>query len=243
VLDKLEKAGWKKVSEELAAKGIGDEAIQRTASFISDTNIGELAYYKELEDKNVLLKEGLQELKELEGYLTYLDCCRKAIFNPFLARGLDIYTGTIYEIFLTDRTLASSIGSGGRYDNAIGGFIGSGKKVATVGISFGLDVIFTAVSQSLSRKEPESTADYYLIPINTPKESLALAQYLRGKGWRVEMELGGRKVSKALEKANKDNIREVILLGAEEVSNNQYKIRDMKTGEEKIVKFDFSKTG
>ncbi|MEN8700318.1 histidine--tRNA ligase [Bacillus infantis] len=243
VLDKLEKAGWKKVSEELAAKGIGDEAIQRTASFISDTNIGELAYYKELEDKNVLLKEGLQELKELEGYLTYLDCCRKANFNPFLARGLDIYTGTIYEIFLTDRTLASSIGSGGRYDNAIGGFIGSGKKVATVGISFGLDVIFTAVSQSLSRKEPESTADYYLIPINTPKESLALAQYLRGKGWRVEMELGGRKVSKALEKANKDNIREVILLGAEEVSNNQYKIRDMKTGEEKIVKFDFSKTG
>ncbi|PLR74881.1 histidine--tRNA ligase [Bacillus sp. UMB0728] len=243
VLDKLEKAGWKKVSEELAAKGIGDEAIQRTASFISDTNIGKLAYYKELEDKNVLLKEGLQELKELEGYLTYLDCCRKANFNPFLARGLDIYTGTIYEIFLTDRTLASSIGSGGRYDNAIGGFIGSGKKVATVGISFGLDVIFTAVSQSLSRKEPESTADYYLIPINTPKESLALAQYLRGKGWRVEMELGGRKVSKALEKANKDNIREVILLGAEEVSNNQYKIRDMKTGEEKIVKFDFSKTG
>ncbi|MCA1038516.1 histidine--tRNA ligase [Bacillus infantis] len=243
VLDKLEKAGWKKVSEELAAKGIGDEAIQRTASFISDTNIGELACYKELEDKNVLLKEGLQELKELEGYLTYLDCGRKAVFNPFLARGLDIYTGTIYEIFLTDRTLASSIGSGGRYDNAIGGFIGSGKKVATVGISFGLDVIFTAVSQSLSRKEQESTADYYLIPINTPKESLALAQYLRGKGWRVEMELGGRKVSKALEKANKDNIREVILLGAEEVSNNQYKIRDMKTGEEKIVKFDFSKTG
>ncbi|TYS64879.1 histidine--tRNA ligase [Bacillus infantis] len=241
VLDKLEKAGWQKVSEELAAKGIGYEAIQRIAGFISDKGIGKLAYYEEMEDKNVHLKEGLQELKELEGYLTYLNCSRKAVFNPFLARGLDIYTGTIYEIFLTDRSLASSIGSGGRYDNAIGGFIGSGKKVATVGISFGLDAIFTAVSQSLSRTERESTADYFLIPINTPKESLALAQYLREKGWRVELELGSRKISKALERANKENIRKVILLGEEEVSNNQYKVKDMETGEEAFEKYDFKK--
>ncbi len=241
VLDKLEKAGWKKVSEELAAKDIGYETIQKIAGFISDTNIGELAYYKEIEDKNVLLKEGLQELQELEGYLTYLNCGGKAVFNPFLARGLDIYTGTVYEIFLTDRSLASSIGSGGRYDNAIGGFIGSGKKVATVGISFGLDAIFTAVSQSLSGTERESTADYFLIPINTPKESLALAQYLRKKGWRVELESGSRKISKALERANKENIRKVILLGEEEVSNNQYKVKDMETGEEAFGKFVFKK--
>ncbi|MFP3339201.1 ATP phosphoribosyltransferase regulatory subunit, partial [Micrococcus sp. SIMBA_131] len=93
-------------------------------------------------------------------------------FNPFLARGLDIYTGTIYEIFLSDQSISSSIGSGGRYDRAIGGLLGSEESFSTVGISFGLDVIFTALKGRESSIVKDEKPDYVIIPIDAKREAL-----------------------------------------------------------------------
>ena len=158
--------------------------------------------------------------------------------QSFLARGLEIYTGTIYEIFLSNGAIKSSIGSGGRYDNAIGGLIGTDESFATVGISFGLDVIYTAM-ELVGKVEPQANVDIYIIPIGTEKQALRLATDLRQAGNRVEVELGGKKLRKAMEKANRENIAKVIVLGETEVVAGQYELKDMVTGEVETVKFEF----
>ena len=237
ILDKLEKVGLEAVVAELEEQGLEPSTVTFIKQFLTDDNNASYRYFDAFLEKSEQLKQGLAELKELDEYLKFLGIDGKCVFNPFLARGLEIYTGTIYEIFLADQSIKSSIGSGGRYDNAIGGLIGSNESFSTVGISFGLDVIYTAMSQLNERTE--SDLDYYIIPINTQKEALRLAKYLRDMGYKVEMELGGKKLGKALEKANKEKVRQVVIIGEEEVKKNVMKIKDMITGEEKTEVLPF----
>ena len=153
-----------------------------------------MEYFERYTLQNEAVSQGVTELRELSSYLDALNITDSCIFNPFLARGLEIYTGTIYEIFVADGAIQSSIGSGGRYDNAIGGLIGTDQAFATVGISFGLDVIYTAfeLAGKIENNPPEM--DIYIIPIDTEKEALRLATAFRKQGNRVEVELSGNKV-------------------------------------------------
>ncbi|GIN85818.1 histidine--tRNA ligase 1 [Heyndrickxia sporothermodurans] len=239
ILDKLEKVGLEEVISELAAQGLPSETVHSIKGFLINENNTDYTYFEQFAELNPLIQSGIDELKELEMYLDYLKVKNKCIFNPFLARGLEIYTGTIYEIFMTDKSLKSSIGSGGRYDNAIGGLLGTNEKVSTVGISFGLDVIYTALLQSNEIKKNASSIDYYVIPLNTWKESLLVASELRKKGFKVEVEMGNKKIGKALDKANKEKVRKVIIIGEAEVQRNQYKVKDMITGEEQVEAFTY----
>ncbi|WP_313800798.1 histidine--tRNA ligase [Cytobacillus sp.] len=241
ILDKIEKAGLEAVLAELTELGLHASTIRLIEQFLIDRNNKKYSYFEHAAKKNILVKEGIEELKELEMYLEYLDLSGQCVFNPFLARGLEIYTGTIYEIFLVDLSIKSSIGSGGRYDNAIGGLIGSNERISTVGISFGLDVIYSAITASNNFITKSSHVDFYIIPLNTMKESLLLARYLRNKGYNVELELGSKKIGKALDKANKEKIRTVVIIGEDEVKNNQYKMKDMGSGEERYEDFVFKK--
>lgn len=118
---------------------------------------------------------------------------RGAVLSVFGA-GLGIYTGTVYEIFLQDQSITSSIGSGGRYDEIIGRFLGDGREYPAVGISFGLDVILAALSLRAERARP--AADVLVIPLGTEELSLGLANRLRADGLRVELELAGRKLKR-----------------------------------------------
>ena len=239
ILDKLEKVGVKSVISELNVLGLPASTIKLIEQFLIDKNNISYSYFERASKQNELVKQGLGELRELDTYLEYLDIKGECVFNPFLARGLEIYTGTIYEIFLLDQSIKSSIGSGGRYDNAIGGLLGTDEKFSTVGISFGLDVIYSAITSSNKCIFEQSNVDFYIIPMNTKKESLLLASYLRNKGYNVELELSNKKIGKALDKANKENIRNVIIIGEDEVNNNQFIIKDMISGEERTEKFDF----
>ncbi|MGE1165216.1 histidine--tRNA ligase [Peribacillus simplex] len=241
ILDKLEKVGLEAVSSELAEQGLRPSTVQLIKQFLTDKNNTSYSYFEPFSAQSEQVKQGLEELKELETYLEFLGVNNQCIFNPFLARGLEIYTGTIYEIFLSDKTIKSSIGSGGRYDNAIGGLIGTNENISTVGISFGLDVIYTALNTSKEKILENPTVDFYVIPINTQKESLLVARYLRNKGYNVEYEIGNKKIGKALDKANKENFRNVIIIGEDEVKSNQFKIKDMFSGEERIESFVFNK--
>ncbi|MCU9612693.1 histidine--tRNA ligase [Caldibacillus lycopersici] len=240
ILDKLEKVGEAAVISELMEQGLSSTTVQSINRFFNDKKNTRFAYFAPFAKQNQLVQQGLQELQELEAYLAYLDVKDQCVFQPFLARGLEIYTGTIYEVFLADKTIKSSIGSGGRYDYAIGGLMGTGEKFSTVGISFGLDVIYTAIA-SKENKQEESTVDFYIIPINTWKESLFAAATLRKQGFTVELELGNKKLGKALDRANKEKIQNVIIIGEEEVKNNQWKIKNMITGEEREEYFLFNK--
>ncbi|WP_163102410.1 histidine--tRNA ligase [Peribacillus alkalitolerans] len=240
ILDKLEKVGLETVTSELTALGLQATSINLIKQFLTDKNNTSYSYYEPFSEINEKVMQGLEELKELETYLEYLGVNQQCLFNPFLARGLEIYTGTIYEIFLSDQTIKSSIGSGGRYDNAIGGLLGTNESFSTVGISFGLDVIYTVLLLSKEMVLESSDVDFYIIPINTQKEALLVASNLRNQGFKVELDLSSKKVGKALDKANKEKVRNVILIGEDEVKQNQFKIKDMLSGNERTEFFQFN---
>jgi len=238
IVDKIEKISKEKIKEELREAGLEQTVIEEIDAFLQKDLIGIIEYYQQLAEKEESIRKGLEEWNELQSYIKKLGLEQYCVFNPFLARGLEIYTGTIYEIFLTDKRIKSSIGSGGRYDNAIGGLIGSKQTYATVGISFGLDVILSALL--LDKIDFDDVKlDYYIIPIGRPLEAFLVAKTLRDKGFKVELELGKKKLVKALDKANKEGVKKVIILGDEEVAGNMYKVRDMKTGEEWVVNFEY----
>ena len=239
ILDKLEKIGLEAVITELSEQGLANSTIASIRKFLRDENNITFNYFETYANQNEQVREGLNELKELDSYLDYLSVDNQCVFNPFLARGLEIYTGTIYEMFLSDQTIKSSIGSGGRYDNAIGGLLGTNENYSTVGISFGLDVIYTAIRNSEKRLEDSQDVDYYIVPLSTPKESLMVAKDLRKKGFSVEYEMSNKKLGKALNKANKEKIRNVVIIGEDEVKNNQIKIKDMITGDENVETYLF----
>lgn len=236
ILDKIEKVGHEAVLAELTEVGLQLAVVKRIAYFLQDDRKNTLAYFGQYDEP--LIQEGVAEMEELEHYLNKLGITENCLFNPLLARGLEIYTGTIYEMFVRDGRITSSIGSGGRYDNAIGGLLGGTEKFATVGISFGLDVIFTAMMLDEQKKQ-ETLIDIYIIPINTTVESLVLAKALR-KDYRVEVELSGKKLRKAMDKANRENIPFVIVLGQEEVTQNHYMLKNMQTGETATKTFIFN---
>lgn len=239
ILDKLEKVGIEAVVSELNDLGLSNSTIALIKQFLTDKGNTSLSYFESYAVQNDQVRQGVIELKELASYLEFLSVDNQCVFNPFLARGLEIYTGTIYEIFLSDQSIKSSIGSGGRYDNAIGGLIGSNESFSTVGISFGLDVIYSAMSSSRKTETKNANVDYYVIPLGTQKEALMVANDLRKKGYIVEFEMSKKKLGKALEKANKEKVRNVIIIGEEEVTNNQIKIKDMVSGKEIIESYQF----
>ncbi|WP_025117668.1 histidine--tRNA ligase [Lysinibacillus fusiformis] len=240
ILDKIEKIDQKTMLSELKELGIPGNGVTKIKQFLEARPQINMAYFNEFANKNIILQQGIQELLELTAYLNALGLSEKCTFNPFLARGLEIYTGTIYEIFLADGTIRSSIGSGGRYDQAIGGLLESEEQsYATVGISFGLDVIYTALEVIGKTEQNAPIVDIYIIPLGTEKAALKLAAVLRQQEYKVEVELSGKKVKKAMEKANRENTPKVIVLGEDEVTQNMYKIKNMQSGKEEFIAFKF----
>ncbi|MFF3102137.1 histidine--tRNA ligase [Viridibacillus arvi] len=240
VLDKLEKVGVPAVKKELSESGLPLTVVDSIERFLTDKKNKTINYFVPFSKVNNNIEQGVNELKVLESFLAYLKISEQCIFNPFLARGLEIYTGTIYELFLVDKTIKSSIGSGGRYDNAIAGLLGSDQSFSTVGISFGLDVIYTAISLNDSAAIEASLLDYYIIPMNTLMESLLVATRLRQKGYKVELDMSNKKIGKALDRANSEGIRNVIIVGENEVELNQITVKNMETGETRVEPFQFS---
>lgn len=134
ILDKMEKVDRATLVKELTELALTTDSLTKIEQFLNAEPT--LAYFESYRTENDFVAQGMTEVQELMGYLQALQIEQYCIFNPFLARGLEIYTGTIYELFLADGAIKSSIGSGGRYDNAIGGLLGTDESLATVGISF-----------------------------------------------------------------------------------------------------------
>ncbi len=228
-LDKVDKIGQEGIQREMLEKGIDEEIVDRLLKLINDTNIYSLEYLIKTYD-NQLVNDGVEELRELNGYLEELDILKYTKFSPFLARGLDIYTGTVYEVFLSDNTISSSIAAGGRYDKIIGSFLNNGNEYPAVGLTFGLDVIYTAMSMK-ARSQTAPLIELLIIPIETEKETLKLAWDLRKKGIKVDIDMSGKKLNKSLNTANKKGIPFVIVLGQEEIQSGKVALKDMLKGE------------
>lgn len=235
-VDKLEKIGETGVRKELIEKGLEESTIDRL--FLSMRAAADnLQKFMEANSQNQLLMEGGKELGELNSYFETLGILDKVRFNPFLARGLDIYTGTVFEAFLTDGSITSSVAGGGRYDNIIGSFLQNDKVYPAVGISFGLDVIFTALTLG-SQVSDKCPLDLLVIPIGTEMKALKIAKDLRCQGLRVDIEMSGRKLKKSFEYANKLSVPYVLIIGENELSAGKVKLKNMSTGEEKLLQLN-----
>lgn len=232
-LDKLAKVGMKGVKEELKEKGIKQQIIDKIISLLDNKDTNLISYYKEMAS-NSLMQEGINELEELNGYIEAMNLESKVRFNPFLARGLEIYTGTVYEIFLTDGSITSSMGAGGRYDEIIKGFLQNSIEYPAVGITFGLEVIYAALTEK-ENQQNRCNIDLYIIPLGTEKEALKIASGLRKEGIKVDIDMTKRKLKKSLDYANKERVPYVLILGENEVKSGIAKIKNMRNGEEEEI--------
>ena len=233
IIDKLEKISEAEIIEEFNKIGVSQKnAINLLKDF--KLNIEELnELYKDSD--NELIKQGLLEIKELESYIKDLGLKDKTKFVATLARGQEYYTGNVFEAY--SKELTCSIGGGGRYDNMITDFINDGNKYPAVGISFGLSAIYEILRKKEQFKN-KSLIDIYIIPMNTKKESLILANNLRKLDYKVDIEMNDKKLKKSFEFANRENIPYVIVLGEDEVNNNCFNLKDMMTGQEYKIKLD-----
>lgn len=228
-VDKLAKIGVDGVKEELKELNIEEEKLDKLFELFK-CNIEEL---DETNINNESFIEGMSEIKELFTYIKGLHLEDNAIFTPYLARGLEIYTGTVWEVFDKQKRLTCAIGGGGRYDKIITNFIDDGNSYPAVGISFGLVPICELLEDYMV-----NSYDLLIIPLDTNVESLQLAGKLRSNDIKVIIEMNKRKVKKALESADKNKIPYVIVLGENEVKTREIEIKDMNNSTNIKVNID-----
>jgi histidyl-tRNA synthetase len=203
VLDKLDKIGEDKVIELLKEDGHDDP--------------------KKLLD-TLRIHEKSERLTQILSHLSDI----KVVYNPLLARGLDYYTSTIFEIKI-DNYIGGSIAGGGRYDNLIGHF--TGKSLPAVGIAFGFDRIVEAMEELHLLKNKKTTTDVLVISLekDTDDYSFSILKTLRENDIRSEMYLDDVKLEKKLKYADKKGIPQVIIVGSEEKNTNTVTLKTLAT--------------
>ena len=163
-------------------------------------------------------------------------------FTPTLSRGLAYYTGPMWEIYQKDATeskISSTLAAGGRWDGMVQQFLGSKKEYPAVGMTFGLDVIYAVLEERGMKGVAGQmhVPSVLLVPINTLPQTLALATKLREEGISTDITFD-RKVGKAFEFANKQEIPFVAVLGEREVQSSTVNLKNMASGEEEQVQVD-----
>lgn len=229
VIDKLEKLSTEELVKEFEKINIDSETVGKLLGIFTK----DIDYYNNLFIDDKLYQEALAEINELNNKLELLKIKDKTKFTPTLARGLSIYTGTVFEFYDKDLRLTCSLGGGGRYNKIITDFISDGNTYPAVGLSFGLEPIYTILKD---KYEKENLVDVYIIPMDTELECIRLAETLRRRNINVLVELNKRKVKKCFEYANKENIKYVIVIGSNEIESNCYTVKNMISGEQYNMK-------
>ena len=227
IIDKIEKISRQDFIKELSKIEIDEETANKLLDNFNKSLTDYIETYEN--DERVLASEAIQEIKTLSSYIEKLNLSDNTTFTPTLARGLSIYTSTVFEFFDKKERLTCSLGGGGRYDKIITDFIDDGNIYPAVGLSFGLEPIYTIIKDEMSS---DNLIDVYIIPMGTEVESLMLARNLRQNNINVIVEMNNRKLKKCFEYASKENIKYVIVVGSDEIQENMYTIKDMTTSEQ-----------
>lgn len=236
IIDKIEKIGEKAVIEELDKISVKKEAIDSIIKFVTITGKTEekITALNELGIQNELFEKGIEELTDVVRYLKALGI-KEEYFTVDLkiARGLDYYTGTVYETFLNEYRNIGSICSGGRYDNLAQYY--TNKVLPGVGISIGLTRLYYQLSMINQIKETKETISKILVaPMEDElAESLEIANKLRDAGINTDIYLEEAKIKKKMKYADKLKIPYVIIVGEEEIETKILTLKNMKTGEQK----------
>ena len=237
IVDKKDKLKDIEFNQMLLELGLTEKVIKNLNNYFQ-MNLSTLnQVFKNTNNEKIL--KGLEEVNNLSEYLRQLElnCCN---FDITLARGQNYYTGNIFEVYDKRERIKGSIAAGGRYDEMIGNFIGDGKEYPTVGISFGLSAIYELLKKDLEKEK--SNTDIFIIPMGTEIESLKLANQFRKNGYNVDIEMNKRKLKKSLDYANREKIKYVIVIGTDEISSGQLKIKNMDDGNEMLINIDALET-
>lgn len=245
IIDKIDKIGVNEVKEELSNIGIDKNSITKIIEFISiqGTSDEKITALNKLGINDETFKNGVQELTDVIKYIRALGVSDEYFtIDLKIARGLDYYTGTVYETFLNDYKNLGSVCSGGRYDNLAEYY--TDKKLPGVGISIGLTRLFYQLSQMDAIKvKKKSISDVLVVPMETEiRECLEVASKLRNENINTDLYLEAGKIKKKMKYADKWKIPYVIIIGEEEKNTGLLTLKNMETGEQnKLIVEDIIK--
>ncbi|MFC7300313.1 histidine--tRNA ligase [Cognatiluteimonas weifangensis] len=244
-LDKLDKRGEAAVAATLAGEGfdLDAEVVERLLAFARVRSTGHddaLARLDALGAGTPLFEQGRDELRQVLAQLKALGVPEhRYALNLSIARGLDYYTGIVYETLLDAHPEIGSICSGGRYDNLASYY--SKSKLPGVGISIGLTRLFWQLREAGIVGAAESSVDVLVALLDDADlpEALALSQQLRAAGLKVETQLEPRKLAKQLQYADRAGIRFAVIRGEDEAARGVVAVKDLRRGEQ----FEVPRTG
>ncbi|MCF2669803.1 histidine--tRNA ligase [Butyricicoccus pullicaecorum] len=242
-IDKLEKIGADKVREILVEDcGASAEQADEILEFITieGGTQGILTMLEQYKGKNDVLDQGIEELGTVARYMEAFGVPADHFeIDLTIARGLDYYTGTVYETTMLDHPEIGSICSGGRYDNLAEYY--TDKKLPGVGISIGLTRLFFVLQdkQYLNDNPPPSPADVLILPMTDDlSPAIELATRLRENGVRVQLHCEKKKFKAKITYADKLAIPYVIFMGEDEIANGVVALKELATGEQTNTGFD-----
>ncbi len=240
-IDKLDKIGLEGVEKELLEKGFTSEdlAILKPVILLSGSNEEKLSSLSSILSNSTVGKNGIDEIYKVLSYLKSFDLITaKVEMDLTLARGLNYYTGCIFEVKTNEATMGS-IGGGGRYDDLTGMF---GKEGLTgVGISFGADRIYDVLEELNLFPSTVNESTKVLICVFGEQEeiySLPILNKLRKADINAELFPFGAKMKKQMQYANDKNIPYVLIIGGDEMQSGQLTLKNMETGEQVKVRVD-----
>ena len=236
-VDKLDKIGADKVRAILIDDtGLSAQQADEILKFISinGTNAQVLTDLEEYAGRNEMFDAGLQELKAVTANLAAFGVPEENFaVDLTIARGLDYYTGTVYETTLLDHPEIGSVCSGGRYDDLAGYY--TEKQLPGVGISIGLTRLFYVLDEQglLNPALSGAPCDALVLPMtNDPAPAIALAETLRSHGIRVQLYGEQKKFKQKMSYADKLGVPYAVLLGEDEIAASKCSVKDMRTGEQ-----------
>ncbi len=239
-MDKLEKIGLENVIGELNDRGIPAEAVEQLKPVLGfqGGNAEKIAFLRNMLASSATGMKGTEELERLFGYLEQSDIGATCLLDLTLARGLDYYTGTIFEVVATE-WLIGSICGGGRYDDLTGIFGMPG--ISGVGVSFGADRIYDVMLNTHKFPEAIESATPVLF-LNFGEEEaghvLPLLKALREAGISAELYPDPVKIKKQMSYANQRQVKVVVLIGKDELKEKMATVKDMTTGRQEKVSFE-----
>jgi len=238
IIDKLEKIGKENVKLELLKLNIEEEIVDKILEFISisGNNEEKIEALEKLNIKNEVFEKGLFELKEVVKYIRLFGVPEENFsIDLTIARGLDYYTGTVYETFLDNYREIGSVCSGGRYDNLAENY--TDKSLPGVGIAIGVTRLFDQLNDlKLIKTEKESISDVLVISTSDDvSECLPIANTFRKEGINTEVYMNDKKMKAKFKYADKLKIPYVAIIGEDELKENKVSLKNLVTGKQDTI--------
>lgn len=240
-VDKLEKIGIENVKSELSEFGLNDNIIDQIIRFISIKGSNEeiINSLKELNIEDEIFNEGVNELETVSRYIGLFGVPEENYqIDLTIARGLDYYTGTVYETFLNDYPSIGSVCSGGRYDDLATYY--TTQKLPGVGISIGLTRLFYQLREAnIIEGKDNSLTKVVIIPMEGYMDyAIKASNTLRKADIYAQVYFESGKIGKKFNYADKLNIPYTIVVGKDEADNNKYALKNMSTGEQSLLSIE-----